>query len=62
MLFDLESICLAGGIVLGLDVHFGCTRLCVPALELRQIDPVGIFHGFDEVITGDGLAIMAGEI
>ncbi len=36
----------------------GRPRLLVPQLELRQIDPAGILHRSDKIVTRRGLAVV----
>ncbi len=50
------------GVVLGLDVQTGGSRLRIPATELQQIPATRVFHAVDEVVGRHRVAVMACEI
>eukprot|EP00968_Pinguiococcus_pyrenoidosus_P001226 scaffold53_cov193-Pinguiococcus_pyrenoidosus.AAC.63 len=59
---QLELVDTSGGVQLAACRHDRRAGLKVPALELRQILPVGVRHGGAEVITGHSAAIVALEV
>ncbi len=61
-LAERQAVGLRHLVVLLADRQTRGAGLAVPALELRQIGAVGIFHRLDEIIDGHGLAVVALEI
>ena len=62
-----ERVAARGSIVAAAGVQLGCACLAVPAFEnvevLRQRAAwVGISHALGEVVTGDGFAVVAGDV
>ena len=57
-----QAVGLRGGVVRLAHRQTRRAGLAVPALELGQVDAVGIFHGLDEVVAGHGLAVVAFEV
>ena len=61
-LFQGQRQALLAGIVGRCGLDHRCARLAVPAAELGQVDAVGVFHGLDEIVGGDGLAVVTVEV
>ena len=56
------GITLSGLVILCCYPQHRRTGLGIPAFEPAKVKAGGILHGLDKVITGHGLAVMAGEI
>ena len=53
-----QTIALCAGVIAAFGLQLRCAGVVVPAPELVEIDARGIGHGGNEILGGDGLAIM----